>query len=934
MGWKRDAAALTLLIAISVRFVVGMPVIQPEGDEQVVNEGESITLTCSGNHAVKWEVPKNSSKITFTRQDNSIEMKITKVTFRQTGTYRCSYKDIQESTSMHLFVKGSKLWYTPRDRVSVVEDTDAVLECLITNPSIPKSQITLKTQKDKKENDLESLNVTFNPHIGFTIHNVKTEFENIYICQAMVNGNPTNSGEITLAVTEEPKQAPSIDLDSYYIRIEGEPLHITCKISSSRVRPKVEWQHPAENVSTTSYLNYQNPSWIDISVLTIPAVKMTDHGTYTCVGKNNAGSSQSSTFLEVVERGYVKISTSQNNNIALKVGENVELKAEIKAYPSAQSWKWIHNNTTDVSGHGKIDSTGPYRNESTFTLNRIQVNESGTYTLHVLNSKASASFSFEIILFRPPVVAISKDEHNGIINLNCSAWGNPLPLIKWYTCSDLSCSKEGKFLIESPNKIHDDKVESVLYFREEEYNSSIQCMASNTEGTDSKTEILTLMQKATQLVEHKLFSPLLVATTLLVAVFIILTLFLLYKYKQKPKYEVRWQIVQACGGNNYTCIDPNQLPYNEKWEFPRNNLHFGKTLGAGAFGKVIEATAFGMGKDDSALRVAVKMLKPSAHRDEVEALMSELKILSHLGHHQNIVNLLGACTHGGPILVITEYCPHGDLLNFLRKKAEAMNGMFAAIYTNGDYKNVSMDEKYMGSDNYLEMKPVPANSNSVQGNSDNEEEDTDDHLPLDLHDLLNFSLQVAQGMSFLAEKSCIHRDVAARNVLVTQGRIAKICDFGLARDVENDSNYVVKGNARLPVKWMAPESIFDCIYTVQSDVWSYGILLWEIFSLGRSPYPGILVDRKFYKMVKDGYKMDCPDYAPLEIYHIMKACWALEPTQRPTFNEISDLINKQMGHMKHQDYTNIAQVHEEDECLDVKCDAEEPFIKGNNYQFC
>lgn len=169
---------------------------------------------------------------------------------------------------------------------------------------------------------------------------------------------------------------------------------------------------------------------------------------------------------------------------------------------------------------------------------------------------------------------------------------------------------------------------------------------------------------------------------------------------------------------------------------------------------------------------------------------------------------------------------------------------------------------------------------------------------------------------------CIHRDVAARNVLLTTRREAKICDFGLARDIMNDSNYVVKGNvsvrvdrhtyihiymsdeliktwtlllvkARLPVKWMAPESIFDCVYTVQSDVWSYGILLWEIFSLGqntkhmpvtifsfttrlqcdlqccslpgKSPYPSMAVDSRFYKMVKCGYQMSQPDFAPPEM---------------------------------------------------------------------
>ncbi|XP_078267277.1 macrophage colony-stimulating factor 1 receptor-like [Rhinoraja longicauda] len=356
------------------------------------------------------------------------------------------------------------------------------------------------------------------------------------------------------------------------------------------------------------------------------------------------------------------------------------------------------------------------------------------------------------------------------------------------------------------------------------------------------------------------FRWLLGGTGTLVLFLIVLVVLLFYQYKQKPKYEVRWKIIEAVNGNDYIFIDPTQLPYNEKWEFPRERLRLGKVLGAGAFGKVVEAMAYGLDDGQEVTTVAVKMLKPSAHSIEREALMSELKILSHLGQHTNVVNLLGACTHGGPVLVITEYCCFGDLLNFLKQKAQSLSDCDHEKL----YKNTALLKEILSSDGYLAMRPSADSTAPTPAKSPLPETKGDEE-PVSVDDLRRFAHQVAQGMDFLSSRNCIHRDLAARNILLTRDRVAKICDFGLARDIMNDTNYVVKGNARLPVKWMAPESIFDCVYTVQSDVWSYGILLWEIYSLGSSPYPGIAVDTRFYKHLRAGFHMDKPATASPEM---------------------------------------------------------------------
>lgn len=164
-------------------------------------------------------------------------------------------------------------------------------------------------------------------------------------------------------------------------------------------------------------------------------------------------------------------------------------------------------------------------------------------------------------------------------------------------------------------------------------------------------------------------------------------------------------------------------------------------------------------------------------------------------------------------------------------------------------------------------------------------------------------------MSHIALKKLVHRDLAARNILMTTDLVAKIADFGLARDIYCEGMYVKTGGGRLPIKWMAPDAIRDQTYTIKSDVWSFGILLWEIVTLGGSPYPGIPVNILLEKLLY-GYRMPKPKHCSDEVYAIMEDCWALDPSMRPSFDELCKALSLLLSEEGHS-YINIRAIDAE-----------------------
>ena len=219
--------------------------------------------------------------------------------------------------------------------------------------------------------------------------------------------------------------------------------------------------------------------------------------------------------------------------------------------------------------------------------------------------------------------------------------------------------------------------------------------------------------------------------------------------------------------------------------------------------------------------------------------------LAKCGHHLNIVNLLGVVVKGRPSLLI-EYCQFGSLLGYLREHRPPF--FFSHIDFDGNILPFDLLE-YEKENDRLRSRM---------------KKETVDQALLSSKDLVNFAYQAARGMEYLASRSIIHRDLAARNVLVDKSKIIKISDFGMARHTEGQ--YVLQdGSIPLPVRWMSPSAIQTKIFDQSTDIWSYGVLLWEIFSLGQLPYGerkiGGNVDG-FVQEITDGMRMVRPELCP------------------------------------------------------------------------
>lgn len=275
----------------------------------------------------------------------------------------------------------------------------------------------------------------------------------------------------------------------------------------------------------------------------------------------------------------------------------------------------------------------------------------------------------------------------------------------------------------------------------------------------------------------------------------------------------------------------------------RDRITLTKFLGSGAFGEVFEGNARNLANSGGGeTKVAIKTLRKGATEQEKAEFLKEAQLMSNF-KHEHILQLLGVCLDNDPNFIIMELMENGDLLSYLRSNRPL-------LYT---------------------------------GNS------------LTLLDLLAMCVDVARGCRYLEEMHFVHRDLACRNCLVSSGdrqtRIVKIGDFGLARDIYKNDYYRKEGEGLLPVRWMAPESLVDGVFTCQSDVWAFGVLIWEIMTLGQQPYPA-RTNLEVLHYVRNGGRLGRPNNCPEELHQLMLKCWNYNPEMRPTFKYCLEVLEE------------------------------------------
>ncbi|XP_061057035.1 muscle, skeletal receptor tyrosine-protein kinase isoform X4 [Eubalaena glacialis] len=688
-----------------------------------------------------------------------------------------------------------------------------------------------------------------------TILSVEDSDDGIYCCIANngVGGAAESCGALQV------KMKPKITRPPINVKIiEGLKAVLPCT-TMGNPKPSVSWIKGDSALRENS-----RTAVLESGSLRIHNVQKEDAGNYRCVAKNSLGTAYSKLAkLEVEEESEPEQDTKvfarilrppESHNVTF--GSFVTLRCTATGIP-VPTITWIENGNAVSSG--SIQESVKDR----VIDSRLQlfITKPGLYTCIATNkhgekfSTAKAAATISIAEWREYCLAVKelfcaqewlaveeetpRGLHRSGIHLLSMPDCNKLPSMHW---DPMACTRL-PYLAFPPMTSSKPSVDIPNV-------PSSSSSSFSVSPTYSMTVIISIMSSF--------------------AIFVLLTITTLYccrrrkQWKNKKRESAAVTLTTLPSELLLDRLHPNPMyqrmplllnPKLLSLEYPRNNIEYVRDIGEGAFGRVFQARAPGLLPYEPFTMVAVKMLKEEASADMQADFQREAALMAEFDN-PNIVKLLGVCAVGKPLCLLFEYMAYGDLNEFLRS-----------------------------------MSPHPGRSLSPSDLTRGAQASSPGPPPLSCAEQLCIARQVAAGMAYLSERKFVHRDLATRNCLVGENMVVKIADFGLSRNIYSADYYKANENDAIPIRWMPPESIFYNRYTTESDVWAYGVVLWEIFSYGLQPYYGMAHEEVIY-YVRDGNVLSCPENCPLELYNLMRLCWSELPADRPSFTSIHRILER------------------------------------------
>ncbi|XP_061057036.1 muscle, skeletal receptor tyrosine-protein kinase isoform X5 [Eubalaena glacialis] len=678
-----------------------------------------------------------------------------------------------------------------------------------------------------------------------TILSVEDSDDGIYCCIANngVGGAAESCGALQV------KMKPKITRPPINVKIiEGLKAVLPCT-TMGNPKPSVSWIKGDSALRENS-----RTAVLESGSLRIHNVQKEDAGNYRCVAKNSLGTAYSKLAKLEVEVFARILRPPESHNVTF--GSFVTLRCTATGIP-VPTITWIENGNAVSSG--SIQESVKDR----VIDSRLQlfITKPGLYTCIATNkhgekfSTAKAAATISIAEWREYCLAVKelfcaqewlaveeetpRGLHRSGIHLLSMPDCNKLPSMHW---DPMACTRL-PYLAFPPMTSSKPSVDIPNV-------PSSSSSSFSVSPTYSMTVIISIMSSF--------------------AIFVLLTITTLYccrrrkQWKNKKRESAAVTLTTLPSELLLDRLHPNPMyqrmplllnPKLLSLEYPRNNIEYVRDIGEGAFGRVFQARAPGLLPYEPFTMVAVKMLKEEASADMQADFQREAALMAEFDN-PNIVKLLGVCAVGKPLCLLFEYMAYGDLNEFLRS-----------------------------------MSPHPGRSLSPSDLTRGAQASSPGPPPLSCAEQLCIARQVAAGMAYLSERKFVHRDLATRNCLVGENMVVKIADFGLSRNIYSADYYKANENDAIPIRWMPPESIFYNRYTTESDVWAYGVVLWEIFSYGLQPYYGMAHEEVIY-YVRDGNVLSCPENCPLELYNLMRLCWSELPADRPSFTSIHRILER------------------------------------------